>query len=65
MNAFPLSAHVAVTGTIPWLEAGIMRQFGVSYAEAREIAQRKRRRAGKVRAARYTRRRVGKGERLR
>ena len=56
---------IAAPRTIGWIEAGLMRQFGHTYEQARAIAQAKRVRAGKVRGSKYVRHRAPKGGTLR
>ena len=40
---------IAAPRRIGWIEANLMRRFGHTYEQAREIAQQKRRRAGRLR----------------
>lgn len=65
LSTTEIIARLCVGSAIPQIEQSLMRQFGYTLEEARAIAQSKRRRAGKLRAARYARHAAPKGGALR
>lgn len=65
LNLYKFKARVATSIKIPRMEADLMKRFGHTLTEATAIMAKKRRRAGRMRAARYSKLVAPKGGKLR